>query len=41
VIAALSVSGPAYRLVPESFREVAERMLAAANDVSGRMGFFD
>jgi DNA-binding IclR family transcriptional regulator len=41
VIAALSVSGPAYRLVPESFREVAERVLAAGNDVSARMGYFD
>jgi DNA-binding IclR family transcriptional regulator len=41
VIAAISVSGPAYRLVPDSFPEVAERVLAAANDVSARMGFFD
>ena len=41
MIAAISVSGPAYRLVPDSFPEVAERVLAAANDVSARMGFFD
>lgn len=40
VIAALSVSGPAYRLLPVSFPEVAERVQAAADDVSARMGFF-
>jgi DNA-binding IclR family transcriptional regulator len=40
VIAALSVSGPAYRLVSASFPEVAERVRAAADDVSARMGFF-
>jgi DNA-binding IclR family transcriptional regulator len=40
IIAALSVSGPAYRLAPESFPEVAERVIAAAAEVSTRMGFF-
>jgi DNA-binding IclR family transcriptional regulator len=40
VIAALSVSGPAYRLTADSFPEVAERVIAAANEVGARMGFF-
>jgi DNA-binding IclR family transcriptional regulator len=40
VIAALSVSGPAYRLAPESFAAVAARVMATANDVSVRMGYF-
>jgi DNA-binding IclR family transcriptional regulator len=40
VVAALSISGPAYRLAPDSFPDVAERVVAAAGDVSTRMGFF-
>lgn len=39
VIAALSVSGPAYRLVRSSFPEVAQRVVAAADEVSARMGW--
>ncbi|MBB2946893.1 DNA-binding IclR family transcriptional regulator [Actinoplanes lutulentus] len=38
VIAALSVSGPAYRLSQDDFPEVAKRVIAAADEVSGRMG---
>ncbi|MEV1287686.1 IclR family transcriptional regulator [Micromonospora sp. NPDC049679] len=40
VIAALSVSGPAYRLTPESFPGVAARVVAVAEEVSARMGYF-
>lgn len=39
VIAALSVSGPAYRLEPERFEFVAEMSLAAAAAISRRLGF--
>ncbi len=38
VIAALSVSGPAYRLTAERAREIAPTVVAAAGDVSRRMG---
>ena len=38
VIAALSVSGPAYRMDRSSFPQIAERVIAAADEVSGRMG---
>ncbi|GII23903.1 IclR family transcriptional regulator [Planosporangium mesophilum] len=40
VVAALSISGPAYRLAPESFPEIAARVVAAAGEVSSRMGYF-
>lgn len=39
VIAALSVSGPAYRLDPERFDEVAEMTMLAAEQISRRLGF--
>lgn len=39
VIAALSVSGPAYRLTVERAREIAPTVIAAADDVSRRMGY--
>ncbi len=39
VIAALSVSGPAYRLKPERFEEVAELTMAAAHRISRRLGY--
>ncbi|MEV0900831.1 IclR family transcriptional regulator [Actinoplanes sp. NPDC049802] len=39
VLAALSVSGPAYRLDPAAFPDIAKRVIAAAGEVSGRMGF--
>lgn len=38
VIAALSVSGPAYRLTVERTRDIAPVVVAAADDVSRRMG---
>ncbi|MBD0322877.1 MAG: IclR family transcriptional regulator [Aldersonia sp.] len=40
VIAALSVSGPAYRLQPASYPEVARLVRSAADEVSIGMGFF-
>ncbi|NJC72641.1 IclR family transcriptional regulator [Planosporangium thailandense] len=40
VIAALSVSGPAYRLPPDEFPRIAQHVVAAANEVSAQMGFF-
>ncbi len=39
VIAALSVSGPAYRLTVERVREIAPAVVAAADDVSRKMGY--
>lgn len=40
VVAALSVSGPSYRLSSEAFHDVAERTVAAAEDISRRLGWF-
>ena len=39
VIAALSVTGPAYRLTVERMPEVAARAVAAAGEISQRLGF--
>ncbi|MGY1439241.1 IclR family transcriptional regulator [Streptomyces reniochalinae] len=39
VIGAISVSGPSYRLEPERLHEVAKRTVAAAQDLSRRMGY--
>lgn len=39
VVAALSISGPAYRLATESFPTIASRVIEAADEVSGRMGY--
>ncbi|MFL0287235.1 IclR family transcriptional regulator [Mycobacterium sp. SMC-21] len=39
VIAALSVSGPAYRLTVERVQEIAPAVVSAADDVSRRMGY--
>jgi DNA-binding IclR family transcriptional regulator len=39
VIAALSVSGPAYRLATESFPAIAKRVVEAADEVSLQMGY--
>ncbi|MFE5707883.1 IclR family transcriptional regulator [Rhodococcus koreensis] len=39
VIAALSVSGPAYRLLPERFDEVARAALDTAQRISSRLGY--
>jgi DNA-binding IclR family transcriptional regulator len=38
VVAAVSVSGPSYRLTPSDFPAVAERLLVGAADVSRRLG---
>jgi DNA-binding IclR family transcriptional regulator len=40
MIAAVSVSGPSYRLTTEDFPSVAERLLAGADEISVRLGFF-
>ncbi|GFG54969.1 IclR family transcriptional regulator [Mycolicibacterium agri] len=39
VIAALSVSGPAYRLSPDRFSDVAKQTMAAAEVISRRLGW--
>ncbi|GIE75489.1 IclR family transcriptional regulator [Actinoplanes philippinensis] len=39
VVAALSISGPAYRLDRDAFPAVAKRVIAAAGEVSARMGW--
>ncbi|MBP2479277.1 DNA-binding IclR family transcriptional regulator [Crossiella equi] len=39
VVAAISISGPSYRLTPERLPEVAEQVVAAGREVSRRMGF--
>jgi DNA-binding IclR family transcriptional regulator len=41
VVGAISVSGPSYRVPPERFEELAERLIAGAGEVSVRMGFFE
>ncbi len=41
VIAALSAAGPAYRLSPERLPEVATTVMAAAHEVSTKMGYLD
>jgi len=40
MIASVSVSGPSYRLTVEDFPSVAERLLAGADEISVRLGFF-
>jgi DNA-binding IclR family transcriptional regulator len=39
VVAALSISAPAYRLAKESFPAVAKRVIEAADEVSDQMGY--
>lgn len=41
VVAAVSVSGPSYRLAENSFPDVAAHVVATAADISGRLGHFD
>ncbi|WP_422747278.1 IclR family transcriptional regulator [Mycobacterium sp. WMMD1722] len=41
VIAALSVSGPSYRMGEDSFAEVAKQTVAAAEAISRRLGWID
>jgi DNA-binding IclR family transcriptional regulator len=38
VVSAMSVSGPSYRLAPDSFPQVSDRLLEVAADVSRRLG---
>jgi DNA-binding IclR family transcriptional regulator len=40
VAAAVSISGPSYRLTPESFRDVAPRLLQGADEISSRLGYY-
>jgi DNA-binding IclR family transcriptional regulator len=40
VIAAVSVSGPSYRLQVESFPDVAARLIAGADEISTRLGHY-
>ncbi len=40
VIAAVSVSGPSFRLSPEHLEELGPRVVAAADELSRRLGFF-
>ena len=40
VIAALSVSGPAFRLKPEDHPRLARRVVSGADELSRRLGFF-
>ncbi|MGI6870513.1 IclR family transcriptional regulator [Amycolatopsis sp. 3B14] len=39
VIAALSVSGPAYRMEPSSYPDIAEKIVAGAEEISFRVGY--
>jgi DNA-binding IclR family transcriptional regulator len=41
VTAAVSISGPSYRLTVESLPEVATRLIAGADEISARIGYFD
>lgn len=41
IIAALSVSGPAYRLSPDRFAEIAKKAAAAADAISRRLGWVE
>jgi DNA-binding IclR family transcriptional regulator len=40
VVAAVSVAGPSFRMPPESFEDTARRIVAGADDLSRRLGFF-
>src|SRR5262245_61718223 len=40
VVAAVSVSGPAYRLTLDSFPSVTEKLRAGADEISNRIGYF-
>ena len=41
IVAALSVSGPAYRFGPDRFMEVAKQTVAAAEVISRRLGWVE
>jgi DNA-binding IclR family transcriptional regulator len=40
VVAALSASGPSYRLSTESFPQVAKKLQAAADEIGAQLGYF-
>lgn len=40
VVAAVSVSGPSYRLTPESFKDVAPQVIGGAAEISTRLGHY-
>jgi DNA-binding IclR family transcriptional regulator len=40
VVAAISISGPAYRLTVASFPSVTEKLRAGADEISNRIGYF-
>ena len=40
VVAAVSVSGPSFRMPPDSFEDTARRVVAGTDDLSRRLGFF-
>jgi DNA-binding IclR family transcriptional regulator len=40
VVAAISVSGPSFRLHPEDYPKVARRVVSGADELSRRLGFF-
>lgn len=40
VVAAVSVSGPAYRLTVDSFPSITEKLRAGADEISARIGYF-
>ena len=40
VVAAVSVSGPAYRLTVDSFTSITEKLCAGAEEISTRIGYF-
>lgn len=40
VVAAVSVSGPSYRLTVESFEDVAPKLVEGADEISARIGYF-
>jgi DNA-binding IclR family transcriptional regulator len=40
VIAALSVSGPTFRMASQDFPELGKRVQAGADELSRRLGFF-
>ncbi|GAA5137798.1 IclR family transcriptional regulator [Pseudonocardia adelaidensis] len=40
VVAAVGVSAPSYRLPVDSFADVAERLIAGADEISSRLGYY-
>ena len=39
VVAALSVSGPAYRMEPEGYAAIAAKIVSGADEISFRIGY--